>query len=585
MNEPFHIENFEIIDRLGVGGMATVWKARQSSLDRLVAIKVLAPHFASDPADIERFRAEACAAGRLKHPGIVQVYDANFKDGIYYFVMELVDGYTVGEWIRRKGRLPESDALVIAENVASALDYAWSSFGIIHRDIKPENVMVDADGSLKITDLGLARAISSMQARTVEQEVLGTPAYMSPEQVTGQSDLDCRADMYALGATLYHMVTGHLLFADENSADDIMQKQMVACVPNPAREVPELSRPFVRLIGRLLAKDRAHRPADWKAVLEDIRRVRRGMLPAGGEPSPGASTIFLNAEESDTVRHRALAAPAPQRPVRDALMALLTLLVIAIAVGVAVWFLIGRIRAQRTVVPPAAVPAVPAVATVVAPRAVSLPVSLPVPPPRMVERHDEPVLPPAVSPPAATPVVRPAMPSPAAIAPPPAHLSADEGVRRLARTLLHKGLPAASQHLADLSRKQPSLTDQPDYAAFSVLITQALAAQQSVLDSFLASAGKSVTVSLLKGPITGVVGDLGEDGVHLKLADGTERVLTVDDLDVPERLHRLGHADHPGALLLKGIWACRSHATSRARDIFLGLPSPLGVVLIHAMDE
>jgi len=346
MSEALHIENFEVISLLGQGGMATVWKARQSSLDRLVAIKVLSASFATDPADIARFREEARAAGRLKHQGIVQVYDANFTNGSYYFVMELVDGYTVGEWIRRKGRLDENDALTVAESVIASLDYAWTDFGIIHCDIKPENIMVDADGSVKTTDLGLARAIVSMQSSAQEQEVLGTPAYMSPEQVTGQPDLDCRADIYALGATIYHMVTGHPLFAGEGD-DEIMQKQLVATVQSPSREAPGLSHGFVLLLAQMLAKDRKYRPQDWKAVMADLRRVREHRTPAGSEPPPGSSTIFIDSNESDTVRLRAMQAAAANATPADGgndsgvwIGRLLLVILLLLAGGFAVWWFV-----------------------------------------------------------------------------------------------------------------------------------------------------------------------------------------------------------------------------------------------------
>jgi serine/threonine-protein kinase len=308
MSEPPHIENFEIVGCLGQGGMATVWKARQASLDRLVAIKVLAPHFATEASDIARFCEEARAAGRLKHPGIVQVYDANFRDGSYYFVMELVDGCTVGEWIRRKGKLTEQDALTVAESVAVALDYAATGFGIIHCDIKPENIMVDADGTLKITDLGLSRAISVMKGAPAE-EILGTPAYMAPEQVRGETDLDGRVDIYALGATLYHMVTGHTLFAG-GSVDETMQSQLASSVPSPSREVAGLSRGFVMLLAQMLAKDRKYRPADWKSVLVNVRRVRGHHMPLGEVPPPGASTLFVGSDGIETVKRQAAQALA-----------------------------------------------------------------------------------------------------------------------------------------------------------------------------------------------------------------------------------------------------------------------------------
>ena len=358
MNDAPHIENFEIVGLLGRGGMATVWKARQSSLDRFVAVKVLSSSFATDPADIARFRDEARAAGRLKHPGIVQVYDANFTNGSFYFVMELVDGYTVGEWIRRKGLLDEKDVLTVAESVIAALDYAWTNFGIIHCDIKPENVMVDADGSVKTTDLGLARAIVSMQSKEQELEVLGTPAYMSPEQVSGQPDLDCRADIYALGASMYHMATGHTLFAGEGTEEEIMQRQLANTVQSPSKEVPGLSHGFVLLLAKMLAKDRKYRPSDWKAVMADIRRVREHRTPGGHEPPPGASTIFIEANESDAVRRQALQAAAVRAVASDnndsaawmARLALWSFLLLAICFGL--WWLLlggaGQIKAAAS---------------------------------------------------------------------------------------------------------------------------------------------------------------------------------------------------------------------------------------------
>ena len=128
----FKLPNFEVLGLLGRGGMASVWKARQVSLDRYVAVKILSSSFATDPDDIQRFREEARAAAQLKHPGIVQVYDANFSDGVYYFVMELVDGYTLGDLLRRKGQVSEEDSLIVAESVAVAMDYAWTHYQMVH---------------------------------------------------------------------------------------------------------------------------------------------------------------------------------------------------------------------------------------------------------------------------------------------------------------------------------------------------------------------------------------------------------------------------------------------------------------------
>lgn len=292
----FRLPNFEVIGLLGRGGMASVWKARQISLDRFVAVKILSSAFATDEEDVQRFRLEARAAAQLKHPGVVQIYDANFSDGVYYFVMELVDGYTFGDLLRRKGKISLEDALIVAESVAVALDYAWSFCRMVHCDIKPDNIMVDADGSVKVTDLGLCRSVTLVKGGHPGKadEILGTPAYMSPEQVYGSEKLDCRSDIYELGATLYHMVTGRMLF--QNKTDD----EIIRChvdqsqAPDVREIVPETSGAFALLLEKMLAKDANHRQRDWKQVLADLNRVRQGHPPWPALLPPYGSSMKRN---------------------------------------------------------------------------------------------------------------------------------------------------------------------------------------------------------------------------------------------------------------------------------------------------
>jgi hypothetical protein len=293
-------DGFEVIEKLGEGGMASVWKARQVSLDRTVAIKVLSNRFMEEPDDIRRFQEEAQSAAKLKHPGIVQVYDANAEQGVYYFIMEYVAGYTVGDWVRRKGVLSEQDALSVAECVADALSYAWNHAGIIHCDIKPDNVIIDADGTVKVADLGLARTISAMgQDADAEQEseIMGTPAYIAPEQAQGSPDLDFRADIYALGAMLYHLVTGKMMFqgCDEN---ETMERQISDTVEDPLDVNPKLSKGLGWLVERMTAKDPDLREDSWDAVRDDIVRVRRGLLPQGKVLPDGASTVRRSARRT-----------------------------------------------------------------------------------------------------------------------------------------------------------------------------------------------------------------------------------------------------------------------------------------------
>ncbi|HOF62313.1 MAG TPA: serine/threonine-protein kinase [Kiritimatiellia bacterium] len=292
----FSLPNVEVLEVIGHGGMASVWKARQVSLDRLVAVKILSPDFSSDPEDIRRFRQEAQAAARLKHPGIVQVYDANFSDGVYYFIMELVEGYTLGNLVRRKGRVPMEDALIVAENVAVVLNYAWETAQIIHCDIKPDNIMADADGTVKVTDLGLCRSLTLRKGSTTDKadEILGTPAYMSPEQVYGSDRLDCRSDIYALGVTLYHLVTGRVLFDGQSEDETLRSHTGDAQAPDVRTLAPETSEAFALLLEKMLAKHPDHRHRDWKSVLTDLSRLRSGHLPCPALiPSKGSSMLRL----------------------------------------------------------------------------------------------------------------------------------------------------------------------------------------------------------------------------------------------------------------------------------------------------
>ncbi len=325
------IPGFTLIEKVGAGGMATVWKARQNSLDREVAIKILYSKFASDPGDVQRFQSEAQAAARLKHPGIVQVYDANALNGMYYFVMEYVAGYTVGEWIKRKGTLSAKDALLVAECVADALHYAWREAGIMHCDVKPDNVLVDADGTVKVADLGLARTLSQMLLESAGEDIMGTPAYIAPEQALGDADLDFRVDIYALGASLYHMVTGVVPFAGEDP-ETVMDLQISGTIPDPVEVNPTVPAPVAWLIEKMMCKDPEGRQATWDEVCKDIDRVKKGLRPQGTALPEGVSTVARS-----PARLKA-ASPVPElwrRPRRGLVRQLVNLGLIVLLAGAA----------------------------------------------------------------------------------------------------------------------------------------------------------------------------------------------------------------------------------------------------------
>ena len=207
----------DIVELVGQGGMGAVYKARQETLDRFVALKILPPEVGDDPAFAERFKREAQALAKLSHSSIVTVYDFGEADGLYYFVMEYVDGTNLRQTIEHGGLTPEQ-ALAIVPQICDALQAAHDE-GVVHRDIKPENVLIDKRGRVKITDFGLAKllgtdtdetAIGKPFTLTGTRQVMGTAHYMAPEQMRGSSGVDHRADIYSLGVVFYEMLTGEL---------------------------------------------------------------------------------------------------------------------------------------------------------------------------------------------------------------------------------------------------------------------------------------------------------------------------------------------------------------------------------------
>ena len=212
-----HFPQFEIVELLGKGGMGAVYKARQPKLDRYVALKILPPEVGKDPAFAERFTREARALAMLNHSCIVAVYDFGDADGLYYFVMEYVDGANLRQTLET-GELTPPEALAIVPQICDALQFAHDE-GVVHRDIKPENILIDKRGRVKIADFGLAKllrvdaedsAAEKPFTLTATHEVMGTPRYMAPEQMQGSSAVDHRADIYSLGVVFYEMLTGEL---------------------------------------------------------------------------------------------------------------------------------------------------------------------------------------------------------------------------------------------------------------------------------------------------------------------------------------------------------------------------------------
>ena len=263
------IPNLKLIEKIGDGGMSTVWKAWDIENQRVVAVKILNREFANDGAEVRQFRAEERIMEEIHHPGIVQAYDFNNGNGNWYYLMEYVDGYTFAALLARKQHVRESDCLLICESIATALDYAWNDHGIVHCDLKPENIMINTDGVIKLTDLGISRRFEFKEGpQAVPEHVLGTPAYISPEQVYGDVELDCRSDIYSLGATLYHLATGRILFAGRDN--ETVQAR------DPRAYRPELSEGFCQLLESMLVKDRDFRVTSWSDVYAMCREIEEG---------------------------------------------------------------------------------------------------------------------------------------------------------------------------------------------------------------------------------------------------------------------------------------------------------------------
>jgi len=267
------IPGFKILMKLGAGAMAAVYKAKQLSLDRIVAIKVLPRRFTSNPQFIERFYAEGRAAAQLNHPNIVQAYDVGKVGEYHYFVMEYVEGSTVYDEIVKKRRYTEAEAIDIIIQVAEALEHAHSK-GIIHRDVKPKNIMIAAGAVAKLADMGLARAVSDKEAAEAEQgKAFGTPYYISPEQIRGEVNIGPPADIYSLGATLYHMVTGSVPFDGKNPSA-VMHKHLKSDLVPPDHVNPRLSAGLSEVVEVMMAKNAKDRYQNCRDLIGDLRAVK-----------------------------------------------------------------------------------------------------------------------------------------------------------------------------------------------------------------------------------------------------------------------------------------------------------------------
>jgi serine/threonine protein kinase len=272
------IPGYRILGKIGEGGMGKVYKAIQTAVDRPVALKVITQATTKDPVDVARFIHEAQAAGKLHHQNLVAAIDVGFSGGHYYFAMEFVVGKSCRELVKTRGAFPQSKVLDIAAQMVDALGYIHEH-GLVHRDIKPENMLLTEDGTVKLCDFGLAKSRSEVDpGLTQEGFTVGTPLFMSPEQVRGDKDIDIRSDLYSLGASLFYLLIGKPPYEGKSIAETLSM-HLKHPVPEAHKLSPQVSEDLSSLVHKLLAKERKDRYPSPKELNDDLDRIRHGSTP------------------------------------------------------------------------------------------------------------------------------------------------------------------------------------------------------------------------------------------------------------------------------------------------------------------
>ncbi len=298
-------DRYEILEKIGSGGMADVYKAKCHKLNRLVAIKVLKNEYSSDASFVKKFRVEAQSAAGLSHPNIVSVYDVGEENGIYYIVMELVQGITLKNYIDMKGKLEVREALNISIQIASGLSAAHQN-RIIHRDVKPQNIIMSRDGKVKVTDFGIAKVADST---TNTNTAAGSVHYISPEQARGGYS-DAKSDIYSLGITMYEMLTGRVPFDGENNVAVALMHIQGEMVP-PRQYDPSIPRSFEKIILKCTQKKPERRYASAQELIADLRRVLSNpdgnYVVLSGAVGAETKTAVLSEREIEQMRQRGAA--------------------------------------------------------------------------------------------------------------------------------------------------------------------------------------------------------------------------------------------------------------------------------------
>ncbi|MDP9070720.1 MAG: Stk1 family PASTA domain-containing Ser/Thr kinase [Actinomycetota bacterium] len=341
---------YEVLRQVARGGMAEVYLARDQLLDRRVALKILFPELSVDRSFVERFRREAQAAANLTHPNVVSVYDWGEEDGVYFIVMEYVDGRPLSSIIRSEGHLLPDRAAAIGAEVAAALAFAHRS-GVVHRDVKPGNVLIDVNGNVKVADFGIARAANAKENLTQTGAVMGTATYFSPEQAQGFG-VDPRSDVYSLGIVLYEMVTGRPPFSGDSPVAIAYKHVREQPVP-PSQLNPSVPADFEAIVLQAMAKDPNDRYASAEELRADLVRFSQGgtvvasptiavapVAPATEAMSAGATAVIQSGDGTRAMPAGVVAPAPPAQRRRTSAYVILMFVLLAALLGLG--FLLGQ---------------------------------------------------------------------------------------------------------------------------------------------------------------------------------------------------------------------------------------------------
>ena len=332
---------YQLQKKIGAGAMAVVYKAKQVSLDRVVALKVLPRRLSKNAEFVERFYREGKAAAALNHNNIVQAIDVGEAGGYHFFAMEYVEGHTVYEEIADGKVYKEAEVIAIIRQVAAALLHAHER-GIIHRDVKPKNIILTRERVAKLADMGLARATSDVEAAMAEEgRAYGTPYYISPEQVVGKRDIDRRADIYSLGATAYHMVTGRVPF-EAPTPMAVMTKHRDEPLTPPDHINTQLTAGLAATIEKMMAKNREERYPSCRELIEDLDLLAHGEPPRYAEQSLGQDVFATLAQGEVQEREH----PMPISTSQGAPMAVTVVLGLLLALSLLGNIILGAIVAH-----------------------------------------------------------------------------------------------------------------------------------------------------------------------------------------------------------------------------------------------